>query len=108
MRSLSEINDEINKWVIEKHRYSCGWMHPKYTYITDIIKDLYTVRDIITNNNIDEAFKIITEKRRKLVDRKKEYDMKFDNLTLCEIRNDISNTIQLYNWILGKDEFDYD
>lgn len=108
MRTLCDIDNEITRWTNEKYRYTHCFVRPRYTNISSIIKDLYIVRNIIENNNINDAIKIITDKRQKLVDRKKKYDSKFDILTLYDIRDEIRNTIQLYNWILGKDEFDYE
>ena len=111
MKSLYEINEELNKFVELQHNRLFDF--PPFQRITITIEEirdsiilLYDIRHIIQSNTIEDAKNILSKQRKDVIQRLEnlsrnrvtEYDyMMYGSLT---------DELLCLNWVSDRDEFD--
>lgn len=107
MKTLLEIDNSLNKLVEIRHKliFEIGYpRHIIYTIeeIENAIKIHYDVKNILQNYKIDDAKRIINDKRNSIIQYEKELTEYIRYFKGHYLRYDI----KFLNWVLDKDEFD--
>lgn len=111
MKALSEINEELNKFIklqYQRHFSFPPFSRPELTEknITDSIILLYRMKDIVQNNTYEEAKKILSDKRRDIIKKIKERSQHPDSIYNYIIIRNLTDDLFGLNWVLGREQFD--
>lgn len=120
MRTLQEIENEMKKFRnMRSNNYKIDGLrkykpdhhdncHLSFQEIEDCILDLFDAKYVIERNRIEEAEKLLKDKRNKFIERMQDLNNKYNYFshTIFNWIFSLRRSVDCLNWILGYPEFD--